>query len=295
MNLGHYPLAQFCFAFRVRAYNVNMRRLVPIAAFFTFLALIPAHGQRHAGGGRAMAPTSHGGGFAAHGSSGHSFAPRGGGFTSHPGRSAFGQSSRSSFHQPGFRQPGLNHQRFDRRGLRDGRRGFRDRDRRFRRGFRDCFDCDRWRGFPWWYAGYYDPYWWWDSSSNYDEDYERQLALAEQMDQRSLEQQRFFHQQDQDLYASSSASSARNQVSDQARNRAGDNEGNDPAPPTVLVFRDQRKKEVQNYAIVGQTLWIFATQRTEKIPLADLDLAATTKTNEDSGVEFRVPGTAEGQ
>ena len=60
-------------------------------------------------------------------------------------------------------------------------------------------------------------------------------------------------------------------------------------PATVLVFRDQHQKEIQNYAIVGQTLWNFAPQHTEKIPLSELDLAATTKANDDRGVTFRVP------
>jgi hypothetical protein len=107
------------------------------------------------------------------------------------------------------------------------------------------------------------------------------------MDQRSLEQQRFLDQQDQDIYASSSASSS--------RDHASDNESNEPGQATVLVFRDQRREEVQNYAIVGQTLWIFSPQRREKVPLAEIDLAASAKANEDRGVEFRVPGTAEGQ
>jgi ribosomal 50S subunit-associated protein YjgA (DUF615 family) len=66
-------------------------------------------------------------------------------------------------------------------------------------------------------------------------------------------------------------------------------------PATVLVFRDQHKKEIQNYAIVGQTLWNFSSQHTEKIPLADLDLQATTKANEDQGVTFRVPASGEAQ
>jgi len=52
---------------------------------------------------------------------------------------------------------------------------------------------------------------------------------------------------------------------------------------------------VQNYAIVGQTLWTFAPQRTQKIPLSDLDLAATQKANDERGVDFRVPGSGEGQ
>lgn len=68
-----------------------------------------------------------------------------------------------------------------------------------------------------------------------------------------------------------------------------------PAPPTVLVFRDQHTEEVHNYAIVGQTLWNFSSQRTEKIPLSALDVDATRKANDDRGVDFRLPGSGEGQ
>jgi hypothetical protein len=53
--------------------------------------------------------------------------------------------------------------------------------------------------------------------------------------------------------------------------------------PTVLVFRDGRVKEVQNYGIVGQTLWILDEQRAKRVPLSDLDLAATRNANEDRG------------
>jgi hypothetical protein len=66
-------------------------------------------------------------------------------------------------------------------------------------------------------------------------------------------------------------------------------------PPTVLVFRDQRKLEIRNYAIVGQTLWNFGSPRTQKIPLSDLDLAATIKANDDRGLSFRVPASNEAQ
>lgn len=67
------------------------------------------------------------------------------------------------------------------------------------------------------------------------------------------------------------------------------------SPATVLVFRDQHRQEVQNYAIVGQTLWSFALQHTQKIPLSDLDLPATSKANDERGVDFRVPGMGQGQ
>jgi hypothetical protein len=66
-------------------------------------------------------------------------------------------------------------------------------------------------------------------------------------------------------------------------------------PATVLIFRDQHQKEIQNYAIVGQTLWNFTPRHREKIPLSDLDLAATTKVNDDRGVTFRVPTSNEAQ
>jgi hypothetical protein len=63
----------------------------------------------------------------------------------------------------------------------------------------------------------------------------------------------------------------------------------EPQSATVLVFRDQHKQEVQNYAIVGQTLWIFTEQQARKVPLSDLDVTATTKANEDRGIDFRLP------
>jgi len=105
------------------------------------------------------------------------------------------------------------------------------------------------------------------------------------MNQQSLEGQRARRDEDQDLYAQRDPAP---QEREAPRAEA-------PTPATVLVFRDQHKQEVQNYAIVGQTLWAFATLRTQKIPLADLDIAATTKANDDRGVDFRVPGTSEGQ
>jgi hypothetical protein len=60
--------------------------------------------------------------------------------------------------------------------------------------------------------------------------------------------------------------------------------------PTVLVFRDGRRAEVHNYAIQGQILYNFDPKGPRKIQLADLDLDATRKVNDDRGVEFRLPG-----
>lgn len=62
-------------------------------------------------------------------------------------------------------------------------------------------------------------------------------------------------------------------------------------PNTVLVFKDGHQSEVQNYAIVSNTLFDVSEGRTHKIQLADLDLAATQKANDDRGVDFKVPVT----
>jgi hypothetical protein len=60
-------------------------------------------------------------------------------------------------------------------------------------------------------------------------------------------------------------------------------------PPTVLIFKDGHKSDVLNYAIVGDTLFDFADGHTRKILLADLDLSATHKANDDRGVDFQIP------
>jgi len=60
-------------------------------------------------------------------------------------------------------------------------------------------------------------------------------------------------------------------------------------PPTTLVFNDGHREDVQNYAIVGDTLWILNESRARKRPLSDLDLQATKQANSDRGVDFAVP------
>ena len=61
-----------------------------------------------------------------------------------------------------------------------------------------------------------------------------------------------------------------------------------PGEPTVLVFRNGRQQEVTNYAIMGDTLYVFDSGK-KKIALADLDIPATVKANDDRGMEFKVP------
>jgi hypothetical protein len=60
-------------------------------------------------------------------------------------------------------------------------------------------------------------------------------------------------------------------------------------PSTVLVFKDGHQLEVENYAIVGTTLYDLSDGRSRKVQLADLDLGATLKENDQRGVEFQLP------
>jgi hypothetical protein len=63
-------------------------------------------------------------------------------------------------------------------------------------------------------------------------------------------------------------------------------------PRTVLVFKDGRQLEILNYAIVGSTLYDLSDGRTRKVALAELDLPATVKQNDDRGLDFQLPASA---
>lgn len=65
------------------------------------------------------------------------------------------------------------------------------------------------------------------------------------------------------------------------------------APPTVLVFKDGHQLEVQNYAVVSQTLYDLTAGHPRKIALADLDLPATQELNEDRGITFQLPSSVQ--
>jgi hypothetical protein len=56
----------------------------------------------------------------------------------------------------------------------------------------------------------------------------------------------------------------------------------------MVVFRDGHRSEVQNFAVVGQTLWVFTVQRPRKIRISDLDVEATKEVNADRGIDFRL-------
>ncbi|MGA8500209.1 MAG: hypothetical protein WB683_01550 [Candidatus Sulfotelmatobacter sp.] len=66
----------------------------------------------------------------------------------------------------------------------------------------------------------------------------------------------------------------------------------EPSPdPTVLVFKDGHQLEIGNYAIVNQTLYDLTPGHPHRVALADLNLPATQKLNDDQGITFDLPST----
>lgn len=63
----------------------------------------------------------------------------------------------------------------------------------------------------------------------------------------------------------------------------------EPAPPVVpvtVVLRNGQKLQVQNYAVMGQTFWDFTKQPVRKIPISNIDVAASSEATSASGGEF---------
>ncbi len=241
-----------------------------VAALLVLAASVQVWAQHGAGHGSAAGHA----GFSSHGSfSGHSAAPHALAGT-HSSFVPGGARGSSSFHPPVSRYNSRAYNSSP--SLRIRTYGYGSRN--------NCYGYPcRGYGYPWGY-GAFDPYWWWDSGSSYDQDQQYQTGLANEMNQQSLDEQRMREQGDQDLYARSAPPPPREHE-----------ELNEAAATTVLVFRDEHKQEIHNYAIVGQTLWNFNPQHTQKVPLSDLDIPATTKENDQRGVDFHVPGPPVGQ
>lgn len=67
-------------------------------------------------------------------------------------------------------------------------------------------------------------------------------------------------------------------------------------PPAVLVFHDGRQEEVSEYTIMNGTIYSKADywstgSWTRKIQIADLDVPATLKFNQEHGVKFALPAS----
>ncbi len=97
-----------------------------------------------------------------------------------------------------------------------------------------------------------------------------------------------------------SATGAQPDYSERSNGRSAPSERNGASqpprepPPAVLVFRDGHKEEVSSYTIIGGTMYTKADywtsgSWTKEIQIADLDLPATLRLNQERGVKFALP------
>ncbi|HXZ26628.1 MAG TPA: hypothetical protein VEG08_01375 [Terriglobales bacterium] len=182
------------------------------------------------------------------------------------GRSSGGSHFQSGFHpgfHPGFR-PG-----FDGHGRFHGRGNFA----------------------PWvpWGGYYYSPP---DYEEQAQAEYEAEQAAARAQQEAAEDQQRrqALQQTIDDLRAYNEQRERELEQERLARESAPPQPPAPPEPAVILVFKDGHRAEVSNYAIMGDTFYDLSSGRPHKIPLTDLDLDATTRLNEENGVDFRLPG-----
>lgn len=167
----------------------------------------------------------------------------------------------------------------------------------FHPGFRPGFDHGRRfhhnRGFvPFvpWGGYYYMPYV--DYDAQQQAEYEAQQAAARALQDQTEDQirQQALQKTIDDLRDYSERRDRELEQERLARESAPPQPQVPPDPAIILVFKDGHRAEIYNYAIMGSTFYDLSGGRSHKIPLADLDLDATTKVNSDNGVDFRLPG-----
>lgn len=59
-----------------------------------------------------------------------------------------------------------------------------------------------------------------------------------------------------------------------------------PQAPVTLVLLNGQHLQVQNYAVMDQTFWDFSAQPTRKIPISNIDVAASAKATMANGGDF---------
>ncbi len=83
-------------------------------------------------------------------------------------------------------------------------------------------------------------------------------------------------------------------ASPEAQSVAAATETDQPDTVTVLVFKDGHKLQVKNYVIQGDMLYDLTPGHSRKIALAELDVPATQKQNDDQGITFQLPARPSG-
>ena len=233
-----------------------MRRWILIAALSAVLLAIPVWGQRGGHGGMSMGGSRGGG-------SGRGGAYGGGGYHGGYGYGRYGYPGHYPYYSGRYYPWGW--------------------------GYRGGYGYG-WYGYPWASWGWYGGIGWYGDSYSYPAQSYPAYVYAYPDNSGAYAQNSQIEQDEINRLNDEVARLREERESRQPQNPV-------PRPPpkaeiraaTMLVFRNHHSEEIQDYAIVGKTLWVFTEQRARKIPIAELDVPATTKANEARGIDFHLP------
>jgi len=137
--------------------------------------------------------------------------------------------------------------------------------------------------YPYYYGAYWSPFWWDWSSASYDRSDDNYVAQRQAQQIDDLSQQVQDLQQEREERAYSQAPVPRPPAPSNTKAEL------EPDMSVVLVYLDKRIEEIKNYAVANEKVVVFDNHHIKRIPLADIDLAATMKLNDERGVDFQVP------
>ena len=166
-----------------------------------------------------------------------------------------------------------------------------------------------WRGYPYSYRGYY-PWWgyagvWypsygWYGGFGYDYDYSDYGPDYDGPDGYAGAQppDAYIYMTPQSSAATYASPGEAQKIQQQVDKLRAQQQGQQTsqAPEsnngTVLVYRDGYKETINNYAIVGNNVWVLNQSSAKKVPLSELDLTATKRDNEERGGDFVIPNAS---
>ncbi len=157
----------------------------------------------------------------------------------------------------------------------------------FGTGFGSAFGS----GFPAWGGGYGTPYYFDQASYDQDESTQAQSADRQRMlDEVNFERRRAMELERQYAELQAAQETSEQATQQQATQNAPSQSASGARPmPAILVFRDGRQMQVENYVITPNRLFSLGPDERRTIQLSELDLEATIKANQDRGVSFSVP------
>jgi len=198
------------------------------------------------------------------------------------GGARFSGAHHAGFHNPGFHNPGFHNPGFHNPGfVHSPHHGPIIVTRGHFGGHRHFYPYNSLYS---WYGYGYLPSWDYDDAeydARFNSSYNYDYQTASEINRLSNEVEQLREERDYTQAPAQPAPAPASQPAAQAKAQED--------LPVVVVFLDKHIREVKNYAVASEMLVVLDGSKRTKIPLADIDLAATMKLNDERGVDFQIP------